>query len=71
MAWFHMTITYEDIAKRAFEIWKEEGEIEGKEQDHWLRAEAELRQKALKSQKGKKASSKDPAMLKTPRGENL
>lgn len=62
-----MTITYEAIAKRAFEIWKEEGEIEGKEQDHWLRAEAELRQKQLKEQKGKKVSSKDPTMFKTPR----
>jgi len=66
-----MTITYEEIAKRAFDIWKKEGEIEGKEQDHWLRAEAELRKEKLSEQKGKKISSKDPAMLKTPKGENL
>lgn len=66
-----MTIRYEEIAKRAFEIWKKEGEIEGKEQEHWLQAEAELREQQLKSQKGKKVSSKDPAMLKTPKGENL
>jgi hypothetical protein len=66
-----MTITYEEIAKRAFDIWKREGEIEGREQEHWLQAEAELRKEQLKAQKGKKISSKDPAMLKTPKGENL
>lgn len=65
-----MTITYEEIAKRAFEIWKNEGEIEGREQDHWLRAESELRKERPKEQKNKR-SSKDPAMMKTPRGENL
>jgi len=63
---FTMTITYEQIAKRAFEIWQKNGEIEGREQDHWLQAEAELRREQLKSQKGKKISSKDPAMLKNP-----
>lgn len=66
-----MTITYEEIAERAFEIWQKEGRIEGKEQDHWLRAETELRKEKLAEQKGKKISSKDPVMLKTPRGENL
>jgi hypothetical protein len=70
-----MTIRYEDIAKRAFEIWKRDGEIEGREQEHWLQAEAELRKEQLKeqlkAQKDKKISSKDPAMLKTPKGENL
>lgn len=65
-----MTIPYEEIANRAFEIWKAEGEIEGREQDHWVRAEAELRKEQLKEQNGKKIASKDPSMLKTPRGEN-
>jgi hypothetical protein len=66
-----MTITYEEIAKRAFELWRNEGEPEGREQEHWLQAEQELRKEGMKSQKGKKVSSKDPAMLKTPKGENL
>ena len=66
-----MTVKYEQIAQRAFEIWQQEGQPEGHEQEHWLRAEAELRQEGMKRQKGKKVSSKDPAMLKTPRGENL
>ena len=62
-----MTIRYEEIATRAFEIWKKQGGIEGKEQDHWLQAEAELRKERLNEQKGKKISSKDPAMLKVPK----
>lgn len=66
-----MTITFEQIAERAFEIWKNEGEPEGHEQEHWFRAEAELRKEGLKSQRGKKVSSKDPSLLKTPRGEIL
>ena len=66
-----MTITYEQIAQRAYEIWEREGKPEGKEQEHWFKAEEELREGGLKKQKGKKISSRDPAMLKTPRGENL
>jgi hypothetical protein len=66
-----MTVTYEEIAKRAFKIWQEQGEPEGREQEHWLQAEAELRKEALKTQKGKKISSRDPAMLKTPKGEEI
>jgi hypothetical protein len=66
-----MTITYEQIARRAYEIWKKHGEPEGREQEHWLQAETELRKEQGRSQKGRKVSSKDPAMLKTPRGENL
>ena len=63
-----MTITYEQIAKRAFEIWQNEGEPEGREQEHWLRAESELRKEGSKSQKGKNISSKDPAMMRAPKG---
>jgi len=66
-----MIITYEEIANRAFEIWQKEGSIEGKEQDHWLRAEAELRKERMKEQKGRKISSGDPALLKTPKGGNI
>ncbi|MEO7299780.1 MAG: DUF2934 domain-containing protein [Verrucomicrobiota bacterium] len=66
-----MTITYDQIAKRAFDIWKKEGAVEGREQDHWVRAETELRQEHLKAQKGKKVSSKDPSMLKPPKAGNV
>ncbi|MEO6034565.1 MAG: DUF2934 domain-containing protein [Verrucomicrobiota bacterium] len=62
-----MTIRYEDIAKRAFEIWKKAGGIEGKEQDHWLEAETALRKEGLERQKGSKITSKDASMLKLPK----
>jgi hypothetical protein len=66
-----MTITYEQISQRAYEIWVREGKPTNKDQEHWLQAEEELRAEGLKKQKGRKITSKDPAMLKTPRGENL
>lgn len=68
---FAMTITYEQIAQRAYEIWNKEGRPDGKAHEHWLRAEQELRNQGIKKQKGSKITSQDPAMLKTPRGENL
>ncbi len=65
-----MIITYKEIANRAFQIWKNEGEPEGNEQEHWLKAEIELRKVSMKEQKGKTVSSRDPAMMKTPKGGN-
>lgn len=36
------TLTHEDVASRAYAIWENEGRIDGKAFDHWLRAEREL-----------------------------
>jgi Protein of unknown function (DUF2934) len=36
-------ITHEEISKRAREIWEREGRPEGRDKEHWLQAEAELR----------------------------
>jgi len=33
------------IRQRAYEIWEDEGRPEGRERIHWLRAEAEFREK--------------------------
>ena len=46
-----MKISYEDIAKRAFEIWEQEGKPEGCERKHWLLAEEELRNPAERGKK--------------------
>jgi hypothetical protein len=62
-----MSITYEEISGRAYEKWKKEGQPSGKEQDHWIQAEAELREEQLKKQNGEKITSRDPSMLKTPK----
>ena len=35
----------EDISRRAQEIWEEEGRPEGRAEEHWLRAEAEIAQR--------------------------
>lgn len=35
----------EAIARRAYEIWEEEGRPEGRTEEHWLRAEFELGQR--------------------------
>lgn len=36
-------ITKDQIAERAFAIWEHEGKPHGRDQEHWERAEAELR----------------------------
>ena len=44
-----MTFTHEAISKRAREIWEREGRPEGRDKEHWLQAETELRQQATRS----------------------
>jgi len=34
--------TREEIARRAYQIWEQEGQPKGHESAHWLKAEAEL-----------------------------
>jgi hypothetical protein len=42
------TLTASAIAQRAYEIWKESGCPNGKDQEHWFRAERELRSKTAR-----------------------
>jgi hypothetical protein len=37
------SISHAEIASRAQQLWEEEGKPEGKADEHWSRAEAELR----------------------------
>lgn len=46
-----MKITHEKITQRAFEIWERQGKPEGREQEHWFRAEEELRKEKVKAPK--------------------
>lgn len=39
--------TNEQVAMRARQFWEEEGRPEGKAEEHWLRAEAELHQEEI------------------------
>ncbi len=36
-------LTAEDISRRAYELWEQEGRPESRDLEHWLRAEQELR----------------------------
>jgi len=65
-----MTTTHEEISKRAREIWEREGRPQGRDKEHWLQAETELRQQAMRSQTGSNIRSEDDAMLKVPAGLN-
>jgi hypothetical protein len=59
-----MMTTHNEISQRAREIWEREGRPEGRDKEHWLQAESELRQEALKHQTGDRITSSDPAMFK-------
>ena len=61
-----MIVTHEVISKRAREIWEREGCPEGRDKEHWLQAEAELRNESLKDQTGSNITSEDNSMLKVP-----
>ncbi|HTG43086.1 MAG TPA: DUF2934 domain-containing protein [Verrucomicrobiae bacterium] len=51
------SITDEDIAARAYEIYEREGRGDGRDMDHWLRAESELRTERRKNQPGQQQST--------------
>ena len=55
-----MTLSHEEISKRAFEIWVKEGRPEGRDADIWYRAESELK----KVGQDKQLTSKDPSLMK-------
>jgi hypothetical protein len=59
-----MTITHEEISKRAREIWEREGRPEGRDKEHWLQAEAELRQQP--TQPGGAMNSEDSRIMNEP-----
>ena len=52
--------THEEIAKRAYQVFLERGQPEGHDLDHWLEAEAQLKNAAVsqpKSAPGRSAKS--------------
>jgi hypothetical protein len=65
-----MIVTYEAIAKRAFEIWDREGRPEGRDQEHWFRAECELREESVQQQEAQGIRSADPDIL-APAGSTV
>jgi hypothetical protein len=43
------TPTHDEIAAHAYQIYLREGSVEGRDMEHWLKAEAELRDGAARS----------------------
>ena len=37
------TVTHEEIARRAHELWEQDGQPHGRDQEHWIEAEKQLR----------------------------
>ncbi len=60
-----MILTYEAIAKRAFEIWEREGRPQGQDQELWFRAEYELQEESRGTRKAKAVLTSDASSLKT------
>ena len=58
-----MVVNHDALRRRAFEIWEAEGRPQGRDVEHWLRAEAEL--KAAGAKTAKKTTAK-PAPDKAP-----
>jgi len=53
--------TQEQIARRAYEIFEQRGRPEGRDQEHWLEAEAQLRAESGRNAGGNSTPSPQPA----------
>jgi hypothetical protein len=49
------------IRSRAYQYWKAEGELPGRELDYWLKAEAEVKAVAAPAKKTAKSPARKPA----------
>lgn len=61
------TFTHEEISARARAIWEREGRPEGRDKDHWIQAERELREQEVKATDERRFA--DPDRLLDPMGE--
>jgi hypothetical protein len=61
-------IKHEDISQRAREIWEREGRPEGRDMQHWLQAEAELRRESEQGSARSRPSAEDHAVAKVSSG---
>jgi hypothetical protein len=50
---------YERIAQRAYEFWEKTGRPQGKETEHWLQAEAEIRREEMQRNPRARSSTKE------------
>jgi hypothetical protein len=67
-------ISAEQIARRAYEIWEAEGRPDGRATDHWIKAEAILRDGApveSAPREAAPATTGKPTATRAPRRKNL
>jgi hypothetical protein len=62
-------ISPEAIAARAYDIYEREGRIDGRDMDHWIKAETELREE-LASQTRRGGNPAGPGSPSAPREQN-
>lgn len=56
--------TEQELREAAYYLWEQEGRPDGKDFDHWIRANAELGRAAAVSKATKSAADKSPAAKK-------
>ncbi len=65
-------IDYEKVALRAYHIWNDAGRPDGRHQEHWLQAEAEIREQLnAAASKAKSPAKKAPAKKKAAAQKEL
>jgi hypothetical protein len=59
------SISHENISRRAYQIWEQDGQLDGNETEYWLRAECELHSEHEKtdSADGARAESAAPRAI--------
>jgi hypothetical protein len=50
---------YEKISQRAYELWEKTGRLQGKETEHWLQAEAEIKREEMQGSPRAGSSKKE------------
>src|SRR4051812_45788851 len=61
--------THDEIAAQAYQIYLREGGAEGRDMDHWLRAEAELRERATRNAAESKSNVENGRTTGAPQQE--
>ena len=55
------TLDTDAIRSRAYEFWQADGEVQGRELDYWLKAEAEIKAMLQPAKKPSRPAARKPA----------
>ena len=62
-----LNFSSEEIAERAYQIYEREGRADGKDMDHWLQAERELREERAQEQNRSVSQQSAGSFNRSPR----